>query len=292
MSTRIVSGIYLIRNLLNGKVYVGQSVNLTDRWELHRRHLNNGTHHCRHLQHAWVKYGPVAFVFEIIEAVEPTKEALDSREQVHLDDAFAAGRAYNLAPTAGSALGVKRSEAFLAKMRGRRHTAESLAKMSLVKMGKTFSDMHRANMSLARIGKKRPDVSAALTGRKQTPEHTANSTRARTGKKRPAISAALKGRVFSDAHRAKLSAASKGRPKSVQHREAIRLVRLGTKASAETKASMAFAQTRRQGGRVTPDIVRAIRTSSESGKSLAVQYGVTPMTICDVRTLRTWRHLC
>lgn len=105
MSTQIVSGIYRIRNTLNGRVYVGASANLTDRWRLHRLHLNRGGHHCRALQNAWVKYGEPAFVFEIMEAIE-LKEARDSREQVYLDDAFATGLAYNIARKASSHLGV------------------------------------------------------------------------------------------------------------------------------------------------------------------------------------------
>jgi GIY-YIG catalytic domain len=41
MSARILCGIYQIRNTLNGKVYVGATTNLTERWRLHRFHLNS-----------------------------------------------------------------------------------------------------------------------------------------------------------------------------------------------------------------------------------------------------------
>lgn len=91
----IASGIYRIRNTVNGRSYTGQAVDFYDRWRKHRRDLNKGSHHSPHLQHAWVRYGETAFAFEIIETIERNKKALDSREQVYLDDAFASGMAYN-----------------------------------------------------------------------------------------------------------------------------------------------------------------------------------------------------
>lgn len=47
MSARIVSGIYRIRNTVNGRVYVGASVHVEARWHAHRFHLNKGVHDCR-----------------------------------------------------------------------------------------------------------------------------------------------------------------------------------------------------------------------------------------------------
>ena len=51
-----MNAIYKIRNLVNGKFYVGSSVNTRVRFQNHRRHLRRGTHHCRPLQNAWDRY--------------------------------------------------------------------------------------------------------------------------------------------------------------------------------------------------------------------------------------------
>lgn len=60
-------GLYLITNILNGKVYVGQArVNFATRYYAHNYGLTNNVHHNRHLQHAWNKYGKDAFVFSIL----------------------------------------------------------------------------------------------------------------------------------------------------------------------------------------------------------------------------------
>ena len=66
-----ISGIYKIINKINGKYYVGSSVNIKDypnnRWSRHIADLNANRHHNDYLQRAWNKYGQDAFEFIIIE---------------------------------------------------------------------------------------------------------------------------------------------------------------------------------------------------------------------------------
>ena len=52
------SGIYVIRNLVNDKLYVGKSVHIENRWLEHQSDLRNGRHANIHLQRAHDKYGP------------------------------------------------------------------------------------------------------------------------------------------------------------------------------------------------------------------------------------------
>lgn len=63
-------GIYKIENKVNGKVYVGQSVNIETRWKNHRCELNRGTHYNDYLQRSWNKYGADNFDFSVIEECE------------------------------------------------------------------------------------------------------------------------------------------------------------------------------------------------------------------------------
>lgn len=69
-----VSGIYKITNLINGKFYIGSSVDCKRRW---KREYN--IHLCR----AFQKYGKENFSFEIIEECE--RKILFQREQYYLD---------------------------------------------------------------------------------------------------------------------------------------------------------------------------------------------------------------
>ena len=58
------SGIYKITCLQNGRVYVGQAINIKDRWTSHMQCLNRNKHHNIHLQRAWNKYGEECFKFD------------------------------------------------------------------------------------------------------------------------------------------------------------------------------------------------------------------------------------
>jgi hypothetical protein len=65
----IESGVYQIRCIPTGKIYVGSAVNLRKRWGEHRRSLQRGKH-CNHrLQNAWNKYGAECFEFSVLEFV-------------------------------------------------------------------------------------------------------------------------------------------------------------------------------------------------------------------------------
>jgi group I intron endonuclease len=57
-------GIYTIASQVDGKVYVGSSKNIKERWWTHRTQLRSGTHHSTHLQNSWNKYGEENFVFD------------------------------------------------------------------------------------------------------------------------------------------------------------------------------------------------------------------------------------
>tara|TARA_R110000824_G_scaffold47256_1_gene134785 strand:+ start:492 stop:1151 length:660 start_codon:yes stop_codon:yes gene_type:complete len=111
------SGIYKITNKQNGKIYIGSSLNIYQRFYMHKNHLNKNNHHSSHLQRAWDKYGKENFIFEIIEEV-PDKNMLLEREQHYMDTAKSYERenGYNINPTATSRLGAKHTEETKRKM--------------------------------------------------------------------------------------------------------------------------------------------------------------------------------
>lgn len=101
-------GVYCIANSINGKVYVGSaSKSIKSRWCLHVSELRRGRHHSPHLQAAWNKYGEEAFELTTLE--ECPAEVCVEREQYYLDLFRAADTnyGYNMAPKAGSCLGVR-----------------------------------------------------------------------------------------------------------------------------------------------------------------------------------------
>lgn len=59
-------GIYCILNLVNDKIYIGQSVDIERRLRSHISHLINSKHHNQYLQRAFDKYGFDNFIKEKI----------------------------------------------------------------------------------------------------------------------------------------------------------------------------------------------------------------------------------
>ena len=58
--------IYKIQNNLNGKCYIGSTINTKQRWADHRKSLRKGSHSSFILQGAWNKYGESAFLFAVL----------------------------------------------------------------------------------------------------------------------------------------------------------------------------------------------------------------------------------
>lgn len=108
--------IYKIRNVTNGKFYVGSTVDSRVRFQAHRRNLKAGKHQSPHMQAAWNKYGEDCFKFEVVEHIANPEDLLKA-EQVWLDAHAGKPYCYNWATDAS------------APMRGKKHTAETLIKV-------------------------------------------------------------------------------------------------------------------------------------------------------------------
>src|SRR6266700_6394202 len=104
-------GIYRITCIVTKKIYIGSAINLRARWQNHCAYLRQNKHHNPKLQNAWNKYGPDAFVFEVLEIVL-IPDLLTAREQYWFSKLKPFGnKGFNLAPIAGSSLGRVVSEA-------------------------------------------------------------------------------------------------------------------------------------------------------------------------------------
>lgn len=241
------SGIYQIRNIVNGKMYVGSAVNIAAREKAHRFHLTRNTHHAVKLQRAWNKYGADAFVVEIIERVAD-KAQLIQREQHWINEYIPHLCGYNSAPTAGSSLGVKFSADTRAKIgashKGMTHTAESKARMSQSKRGSVYpprSPEHRAKISQNQRGRKLSSahiekIRQAKTGHTPTLETRLKMAQAQkniTPEVRARMNAANRERGFTEDGLRRLSEAAKGRKHSDATKDKIRQSKLGVKLSAE-----------------------------------------------------------
>lgn len=160
------SGIYQILCVPTGKIYIGSSEDLAIRLRTHRAALRAQRHENSYLQRAWNKYGESAFEFSVIELV--LIGFCLEREQYWLDKlrSYDERRGFNISRVAG------------APMAGRKHTPESLARMSAVQRGRKhtpetrqkIADHHRGKVFGVQTAESLRKRAEASRGRKHSPE--------------------------------------------------------------------------------------------------------------------------
>lgn len=186
----MAAGVYQIRNTVTGKVYVGSSVDVQSRWDHHRTALRRNDHHSRHLQQEWNEYGESVFLCEVIVEIDKVERLIDLEQQwIDALNAADSNTGYNVCPTAGS-------------MHGYRHTEETIARLSELKLGIPLSEAHKEKIRQKSLGNK------SRTGQKQTAEEKQ--------KRGAAIKAFWVGktRTISDAAREKMRASHTGKKQS------------------------------------------------------------------------------
>lgn len=192
------SGVYIIRNSVNAKVYVGSAINFRKRHCKHLSSLKIGNHHSQHLQRFVSKCGEACLSFELLESTELTQEAMICCEQKWIDFYNASDRrkGYNMAPTAGSSLGCKRSDETKRTLSEHRKNNPTLLTPEQRERQRaaasTAAKLRKGKPATPRTAeqkeRQRAAVIAANTGRKMSPEAVRKSAEARKGKKRdPAV---------------------------------------------------------------------------------------------------------
>ena len=201
--------IYKLTNKINGKCYIGQSINKPEkcRW-LNYRRLN-----CKgqpKLYNALKKYGPDNFTYEIVETGF-NKDNLDFLEDTYEIWCNSIDNGYNI--RRGGANG-KMSE-------------ESKRKLSKSNIGRIISKETRQK------------ISKANKGRKMSAEQNKRNSETHKGKTSPKearqkISKALKGRTYSSETLQKISNTLKGHICHQETRQKISNTLKGHKASEES----------------------------------------------------------
>lgn len=77
-------GIYIIKNTVNGKVYIGSSIDIKTRLIRHKSMLRGGYHDNEYLQNSFNKYGESSFTFEVVD--ECSSDELHIKENKHIEE--------------------------------------------------------------------------------------------------------------------------------------------------------------------------------------------------------------
>lgn len=249
------SGIYQIRNTVDGKRYIGRTVDFTKRKQMHFWELGNNRHYNRHLQGAY-NINPNAFVFEIIEECEIDK--LNDREVYWIAnyDTMDESKGYNLCEGGKTTTGYHFSE-------------ESKKKMSEKRKGVTYSRevIEKRKRSLQEHMERDPEFAERV---KQTRITSAKARGSSWNKGRPCPewlkklnSERQKGRIITEEHKEKLRELYKGE----------------NSLSAKLKESEVID-------------MRLRFLNGESRLSIAKDYpNMHPNTIYDIVKGKRWKHI-
>lgn len=161
------SGIYFILNKISLKLYIGSAVYFARRKSEHFTRLSKNIHHNEHLQRAYNKHGAEAFEFIIIELAPVDKLIELETYYIAKHKATEEEFGYNKCPFGVSAI-------------GRKHSAETIDKIRNSNKGKIVPEDRRLKISAALTGKKfSPERVAELKSRRASPETKAKMSASR-----------------------------------------------------------------------------------------------------------------
>lgn len=208
-------GIYMIKNKINGKMYVGQSVNIEKRWREHCRGYYDGN---RPISNAIKKYGKNNFEFTILHECKNDSDLLNKLEQHYIKkyNTYEDRNHYNLTPGGDFCpakvpeIAKKISKAMSGENHpfyGKHFTKEHKRKISEANKGRVLSQETRRKISEANKGKvisqeMRKKLSEINKGKHHTLEARKKISEAEKGEKNH-----FYGKHFTEEHREKLSRA-------------------------------------------------------------------------------------
>jgi group I intron endonuclease len=226
-----ITGVYAITNNINDRMYIGSSNNITTRFYLHKLQLNKNKHCNTFLQRSWNKYGEENFTFKLLE--ECTIDKQIETEQKYIDIYKVTHKLYNMAPVAGTVLGIKRSEAtkqLMSEVRkgippnriDYKHSEETKEKIREANTGYRHAESSNEKNRQAHLG-----TTQTKYAKQRIAEFQRTQTRSKETRRR--ISEAKKGIPKSEETKEKLRQANLGKKQSDANKEALRQANIGNK---------------------------------------------------------------
>lgn len=207
-------GIYRITCTANNRQYFGSSCDLKTRAAYHWQRLKVGKHENCHLQADWDRYGPEAFKLEVLIRHNLSKFELQELENTFIHFYWdGQTQCYNIAFDAhGSRQGTTLSAETKARIseakRGRKHSAETIAKMK----GRVVSAETRAKMAASQKARNRAgtdEIRVKMSAIRRARGPVSQETRDKIAKSKL-------GRALSAEHKARISETKKFQSRSTR----------------------------------------------------------------------------
>ena len=221
--------IYLAKNLINGKCYVGQTKDFQNRVKGHLNEADAGKGYAFHA--AIRKHGKENFVFEVIE--ECDDDDVNERECIWIERFDSFKRGYNL--TSGGGCCFQFSEETIQKIRNANSNLseeQRYIKGSAFR-GKHLTEEHKQKLREANKGKIPPCYEE--TRRKRSESMKGKNTSPKSAEHRQKLSEAHRGKKLSEEHKEKL----RNKPVSEETRQKISEAGKGRIVSEETRRKKA-----------------------------------------------------
>lgn len=266
-----VSYIYKVTNLVNGKIYIGQSVDPIRRI---KQHIDVRSKQGYLLNYAVKKYGVENFLFEVIRSEIPIEQINEIEIQCIREHNCKRPYGYNLTNGGEGTKGYAHSQETRKKMSqaqfGKKLSDETKNKLRTFNVGKRLSEEHIHKISTAKIGTQHSEETKKKislvkqnmsedTKKKMSESHKGKpsnmSGKSHSEESKRKISIANSNP--SEDTRKKMSESAKNRyPISEKTRNKLKAARLGKKHSEESKKKMGQA-------------IKGIRLSDEHRKKLS-----------------------
>jgi len=157
------SGVYIITNTINNKIYIGETTNLESRFIEHLRRLLSKRHVNEHLQNAVNLYGIDVFNFDVLEFCN----SIDTKKREHYWvthlHALDKDKGYNIKPTDPNKVNLRSEETSRkiyktkkkkADERGYWHSKESIERRKVTRRGYFHSKETRDKIGKMSLGRK------------------------------------------------------------------------------------------------------------------------------------------
>ncbi len=314
--------IYIARNKINDKCYIGMTSRKLD--IRRRKHISNfAKGRDTHFYRAMEKYGENVFIWRVIEDNIPLIE-LNDLEMLYIDMFHTYTDGYNSTMGGGGTFGIVASEETRKKlsiahsgkrnyMYGRKHTEETKEKIRAKKIGVSCSEELKRKRSIRARGEKNPNAKINVDDVREIRRLISLSvpyekigemygigintvSRIRVGK-------AWKGVVASDEIEDRLRKVSRfvngrygmlGKTHTKQARQKLREAKMGTTASAETRAKLSKIRMGEgnSNSKLTTENVILIKKALKlniSCKELGEQYNVGLCAISRIKRGVSWK---
>lgn len=289
MKEKII-GIYEIRNKINNKVYIGQSVDVHRRLKSHINSLNRNKD-SKYLQRVWEKYGEKNFEFKIIEILDD-KNKLNDREIFWIEYNKSTNRdfGYNLRDGGNYStfceetrklmsisasnrppISDKTREKLRCARKRRKFSIETCRKISENQKGKKLSKETKDKISNTLKGKVTWNI-----GRKHSEESKKKNRNAHLGKK------------HSEESKKKMSEAKKGKKFSEERKKNMKGF-INQNHTEETKKRIS--ETKRKDSYLTNELRKKISDDFDNGyrnKDIILKYNLKATTVSYLR--RCWKN--